>query len=233
MAKPDRSAPRRTAGAPSRQGQPGGPQQEQTAAHGADVQPDRAPSGRIRARRSARRAAPAPTAAATGTTVSAQAGTAPSDTAQPAPATGAAANPAGRAPQRKEPPRRALRRPSWVEPTTGPGAPLTAKQDRERATLAHFSVALGFVAPLAVWLLYRDRGPFTAQEAKEALNFAVPPTLLMGALFFLGQLPVLGPVCAVLGALTWMVMAVYGVLGGAQVNKGRPYRYPFNLRLLR
>ncbi|MCT2006519.1 DUF4870 domain-containing protein [Micrococcus lylae] len=89
------------------------------------------------------------------------------------------------------------------------------------------------MVPLAVWLLYRDRGPFTAQEAKEALNFSVPPTLLMGVFFFLGQLPVLGPVFAVIGALLWMVMAFYGILGGSQVNKGRPYRYPFNLRILR
>lgn len=128
---------------------------------------------------------------------------------------------------------RAARRPSWVDATSGPGAPLTAKQDRERATMAHFGVAVGFVAPLAIWLLYRDRGPFTAQEAKEALNFAVPPTLLMGVFFFLGQLPVLGPIFAILGALIWMVMAFYGILGGSQVNKGRPYRYPFNLRILR
>ena len=122
---------------------------------------------------------------------------------------------------------------SWSAPEHGPGAPLTAKQDRERATLAHFGVALGFAAPLAVWLLYRDRGPFTAQEAKEALNFAVPPTLLMVLFFFLSLLPVMGPVFAVLAALTWIAMAVYGLMGGSQVNRGRPYRYPFNLRILR
>ncbi|XNZ01205.1 DUF4870 domain-containing protein [Micrococcus luteus] len=147
--------------------------------------------------------------------------------------TDAPAEPRPARPVRPATQQRAARRPSWMEAPSGPGAPLTAKQDRERATMAHFGVAVGFVAPLAIWLLYRDRGPFTAQEAKEALNFAVPPTLLMGVFFFLGQLPVLGPVFAVLGALVWMVMAFYGILGGSQVNKGRPYRYPFNLRILR
>lgn len=123
--------------------------------------------------------------------------------------------------------------PAWMEPPAGPGAALTASEDRDRATLAHFGVALGFIAPLAIWILYRDRGPFTAQEAKEALNFSVPPTLFMVLFFFLGQLPVLGPIFAVLAAITWAGMALYGVMGGSHVNKGRPFRYPFNLRILR
>jgi len=123
--------------------------------------------------------------------------------------------------------------PQWLTATGSAGAPLTAKEDRDRAALGHLSVALGMLGHLAVWLRYRDRGPFTAQEAKEALNFAVPPTLLVILLLLLGLLPVVGPLLAILGALVWIAMACYGVMGASNVSKGRPFRYPFNLRILR
>ena len=103
----------------------------------------------------------------------------------------------------------------------------------KRQALAHLSLAFGVLGPLVVWLLYRDRGPFTSQESREALNFSGPPTLITLLFFFLSLLPVVGPIFAILGALTWAAMAVYGVMGASHVSKGRPFRYPFNLRILR
>ncbi|MGN2299418.1 DUF4870 domain-containing protein [Micrococcus luteus KDCGSN] len=123
--------------------------------------------------------------------------------------------------------------PAWLVSAGGRGAPLTAKQDRDRAALAHLSLAFGVLGPLVVWLLYRDRGPFTSQESREALNFSGPPTLITLLFFFLSLLPVVGPISAILGALTWAAMAAYGVMGASHVSKGRPFRYPFNLRILR
>ena len=84
-----------------------------------------------------------------------------------------------------------------------------------------------------VWLLYRDRGPFTAQESKEALNFSLAPTLVLLLLFFLSGIPHIGDLLAILGGLVWIALALYGVMGASHVAKGRPFRYPFNLRLLR
>ncbi|MDY6055442.1 DUF4870 domain-containing protein [Micrococcus sp.] len=123
--------------------------------------------------------------------------------------------------------------PAWLVAAADARGPLRAKEDRDRATLAHLSLVFGAVGPLAVWLLYRDRGPFTAQESKEALNFAGPPTLTALLLFLLSVLPVLGPLLAISGALVWIAMSLYGVMGASHVTKGRPFRYPFNLRILR
>jgi len=123
--------------------------------------------------------------------------------------------------------------PAWLASAGGRATPLTAKQDRDRAALAHLSLAFGVLGPLVVWLLYRDRGPFTSQESKEALNFSGPPTLITTLFFFLALLPVIGAIFAILGALSWAVMAVYGVMGASNVSKGRPFLYPFNLRILR
>ena len=55
--------------------------------------------------------------------------------------------------------------------------PLTASEDRQWATLAHFGGILGCVPSLLIYLIFKDRGPFTAQESKEALNFTLPPTI--------------------------------------------------------
>ncbi|HET6241531.1 MAG TPA: DUF4870 domain-containing protein [Arthrobacter sp.] len=55
--------------------------------------------------------------------------------------------------------------------------PLTANEDRQWATLAHFGGILGCVPSLLIYLIFKDRGPFTAQESKEALNFTLPPTI--------------------------------------------------------
>jgi len=111
--------------------------------------------------------------------------------------------------------------------------PLTASEDRQWATLAHFGGILGCVPSLVIFLVFRERGPFTAQESKEALNFTFPPTVLALLFNLLGLLPLVGGVFAVLAALIWIALSVCSVAAGIQVNRGRPYRYAFNLRLIR
>jgi uncharacterized protein len=110
--------------------------------------------------------------------------------------------------------------------------PLTASEDRQWATLAHFGGILGCIPSLVIFLVFRERGPFTAQESKEALNFTMPPTVLALLFNLLALLPLVGGVFAVLAALTWIILTVCSVIAGVQVNKGRPYRYPLNLRLI-
>lgn len=109
--------------------------------------------------------------------------------------------------------------------------PLTPSEDRQWATLAHFLGILGFVPSLVIFLIFRDRGPFTEQEAKEAFNFTFPPSIAAGVCLLLSLLPGVGGIFAVLNALIWVTLAAFAVAAGIQVNRGRPYRYPYNLRL--
>ena len=111
--------------------------------------------------------------------------------------------------------------------------PLTASEDRQFATLAHFGGILGFIPSLLIHLIFKDRGPFTAQESKEALNFTLPPTILALLAWILSLIPTVGAVFAILNALIWITLTIFSVTAGVQVNRGRPYRYPFNLRLIR
>ncbi|MHA7189756.1 DUF4870 domain-containing protein [Arthrobacter sp. MDT2-16] len=122
---------------------------------------------------------------------------------------------------------------SAFEGTPANALPLTASEDRQFATLAHFGGILGFIPSLLIYLIFQDRGPFTAQESKEALNFTLPPTLLALVAWLLSLVPEIGGVFAVVNALIWVTITVFSVNAGIQVNRGRPYRYALNLRLIR
>src|SRR6478752_10039945 len=57
-------------------------------------------------------------------------------------------------------------------PATHAGAPLTDADARLWAMLAHLGgMALSFVAPLIVWLVYRERSELVDDQGREALNF--------------------------------------------------------------
>jgi len=111
--------------------------------------------------------------------------------------------------------------------------PLTPSEDRQWATMAHFGAILGCVPSAIVFAVFRDRGPFTAQESKEAFNFTFPLTILAIVFNVLMILPVIGWLFAVLAVALWVYMTVSGALAAIQANKGRPYRYRFNLRLMK
>ncbi|WP_229229151.1 DUF4870 domain-containing protein [Sinomonas cyclohexanicum] len=117
-------------------------------------------------------------------------------------------------------------------PGDAASAPLTASEDRQWATLAHFGGILGFVPSLLIYLVFKDRGPFTAQESKEALNFTLPPTLAAIVLNLLGFIPFVGSAFSILATLIWIALTVFSVIAGIQVNRGQPYRYPYSLRLI-
>lgn len=99
--------------------------------------------------------------------------------------------------------------------------------------LAHLGGILACIPSLVIFVVFRDRGPFTAQESREALNFTLPLTAVAVVCNVLGAiLPAIGPVFSILAILLWLFMTVSGLIAGIEVNKGRPYRYPFNLRLI-
>ncbi|MGO2003663.1 MULTISPECIES: DUF4870 domain-containing protein [Micrococcaceae] len=110
--------------------------------------------------------------------------------------------------------------------------PLTPSEDRQWATIAHFGGILGCIPSGIIYLVYRDRGAFTAQESKEALNFTLPLTVLALISNILMLIPVIGGVFAIIAVALWTYITVSGVVAGIEVNRGRPYRYPFNLRLI-
>ena len=98
--------------------------------------------------------------------------------------------------------------------------------DRTWGMLAHISpIVLGFIGPLIIWLVYKDKSPFISDQAKEALNFSL--SIMIVALICTATcigiivLPVF-----TIGGL------VYSIIGGMEANKGVWYRYPYNIRMI-
>ncbi|QYF75373.1 DUF4870 domain-containing protein [Cryobacterium sp. PAMC25264] len=103
--------------------------------------------------------------------------------------------------------------------------------------MAHLGGILSFPPSLIIWLVFKDRGPFTNEQGKEALNFQI--TLLIGYV----ALNVLSTVLSLvtfgllsglfsLGWVLWLVGSIFSVLGYLSARDGRPYRYPFSIRLI-
>ena len=116
--------------------------------------------------------------------------------------------------------------------------PLTETEDRQWASFAHLGGILGFLPSLIIWLVFKDRGRFTAVEAKEALNFQI--TLLIGYVainiigIFLAVVTLgIGGIFTLLASALWIAGVVFSILGFTQAKDGHHYRYPYNLRLIK
>ncbi|WP_402469268.1 DUF4870 domain-containing protein [Isoptericola aurantiacus] len=116
--------------------------------------------------------------------------------------------------------------------------PLAQSDERTWAIFAHIGPLLvgiisagwlGFVAPLVIWLVLRDRSAFVADQAKEALNFQI--TLLIGTA--IGWLTVGLLVGWLVLAAVWVVGIVLAIIAAITVNRYEAYRYPLTLRLVK
>jgi uncharacterized Tic20 family protein len=84
------------------------------------------------------------------------------------------------------------------------------------------------LGPLIIWRSKRETMPFAAAQAKESLNFQITVWLL-GVIFAVLALVLIGFVFLwILG----LVNIVLVVIAAIQVHEGKPYRYPFCLRLV-
>lgn len=116
--------------------------------------------------------------------------------------------------------------------------PLSPAEDNQWAFLAHCGGILGCIPSAVIYRLFATRGPFTAQESREALNFTLPPTVLAIVLYIVALLtslvfPGVASVFQLLALIVWVFLTVFSVLAALAVNRGNPYRYRWNLRLLK
>ena len=124
-----------------------------------------------------------------------------------------------------------------------PGHDDVTQDDKTWALAAHIGslvaayIALGFLAPLLVMVMKKDR-PFVRRHAVESLNFQISlliyfvvGTVVMVVValltFGLGLL-LLVPVVLVLGLLALLFI----ILATIKASNGEDYRYPLTLRLV-
>jgi uncharacterized Tic20 family protein len=80
-----------------------------------------------------------------------------------------------------------------------------------------------------LWLIKKDSMPFVNDQGKEVLNFQITVSIIIFAcmLTFWLLLPIAIAFVVGIGALVMMIIAAI------QSNEGKPYRYPFTLRLIK
>lgn len=113
-----------------------------------------------------------------------------------------------------------------------PYAPQPMSQSDERlwATLAHAGVILfGFIPPLIIWLVFRERSAFVNDQAKEALNWSI----LMAIASFIGAITTIAFIGFIILPVVGIAVLVFGILAAIAANKGEQYRYPFNWRIIK
>lgn len=121
--------------------------------------------------------------------------------------------------------------PAPGQPITAPAAPrpLTDAEERQWASLAHLGGILGFIPALIIWLVFKDRGPFTSREAKEALNFQITIAIVYAVCTVTAFLIIPG----LIALAAWVVSIIFAIIGFTKGQKGIAYRYPFALRLIK
>ncbi len=120
-----------------------------------------------------------------------------------------------------------------------PAAPLSEAEDRQWASFAHLGGIIGILPALIIWLIFKDRGSFTNQEAKEALNFQI--AVLIGQIAILIVNSVLtavtfgiwGFIGWILPLGLWVLSLIWSIMGFTKAKDGTAYRYPVSLRLIK
>ncbi len=90
-------------------------------------------------------------------------------------------------------------------------------------------VLFTLLGPLIIWRTKGQSMPFVADQAKESLNFQIT-VLLLGLVFAVLAMVLIG------FFLLWILGVanlVLVIIAAIQTSDGKPYRYPFCLRLVK
>lgn len=119
-----------------------------------------------------------------------------------------------------------------------PAVPLSEAEDRQWASFAHLGGILSFLPALIIYLVFKDRGAFTRQESREALNFQITLLIAYVAVWILTVIITIATfgLGAPFGLLTWVIWiagVIFSIMGFMAAKDGKAYRYPFALRLIK
>jgi uncharacterized protein len=112
--------------------------------------------------------------------------------------------------------------------------PLPPDQERLWGMLAHLLsfvaayIALGFVAPLVVLLVFGPRSAFVRANAVESLNFNLSWLLyaiVAGILLIIG----IGVLILIALGIAYVVLVI---IASVRANSGQLYRYPLTIRFI-
>ena len=124
--------------------------------------------------------------------------------------------------------------PAYGQPAGG-YAPMSPSDEKMWSIFAHIGpIVVWIIAPLVIYLVFKDRGPFVRRHAAEALNFQITLTiagavLLFATLITFGLGAIITLPLAVVISIAWFV---YMIIAAVAANNGQDFRYPLTLRLV-
>ena len=121
---------------------------------------------------------------------------------------------------------------SASSPFAQPAAPsiTPTKDDCNMALLIYIlAIITGWIGPLIIWLVKKDSSPFVNDQGKEVLNFQI--TVFIAAA--ISGLLVMVFVGCILLPVVVICSVVFTIMGAIAVIKGKAYRFPVSLRLIK
>lgn len=118
----------------------------------------------------------------------------------------------------------------YGQPAEGAGAPLSPSDARMWAMFSHLgSLLLGFIAPLVIFLVYKDRDRFVRHHSAQALNFQIIVTI--------GMLVSAVLMIIIIGIFTFFAIViayyVFAIIAAIAANKGEWYEYPMTPQMVK
>jgi hypothetical protein len=105
-----------------------------------------------------------------------------------------------------------------------------SQDEKTMAMLSHLlTLVVGFIAPLAIFLIKKDESKFVSDHAKESLNFQI--SLFIYSMISLVLIIVFIGVAMLIGlAIAALVLVIIATIKASQ---GEVYRYPLTIRLIK
>ncbi len=125
--------------------------------------------------------------------------------------------------------------------------PLSQSDERLWGMLAFLlSLVAGFLAPLIIYFVYRDRSRFVRTTSLEALNLQITAAIVylvasIGLFGFGTVVTIVLPPAGFIMFIAWFVIIigyavavlVFQIMGAMKANNGEAYRVPYILRLVK
>lgn len=105
-----------------------------------------------------------------------------------------------------------------------------SKDECSMATLAYvLAIFTGWLGPLLIWLVKKDQSAFVNDQGREVLNFQITMFIAYVVCLLLG--------IVMIGFFILPVVLIFALIftikGALAASKGRAYRFPFAIRLLK
>lgn len=128
--------------------------------------------------------------------------------------------------------------PMTGEPVKDSEATMWAMFSHLAVVLGHFAAVLGWVGPLVIFLMYKDRNRFIRFHAAEALNGAIATLVLSIALSIVLTITAVvtlgfGSFLMPLAGAPQLVQIIFAIIGAVKANNREWWSYPVNLRFVK